>query len=82
MQDYMSYPTWKKYNVLCNSITNLNVREKRNVFNIVRNDPNNTHHTFFPEFGFTTGAFCTWQILSMSQNRNHKNKNKTRKDDE
>ena len=62
--NFFTYPTWKKYLVLSREIEMLKVRDKRLIFQMMRNAPDLTHDTFFPAFGFTAGEFAIWQILS------------------
>ena len=58
------YPTWKKYMVISQVINNLRVRDKRLLFQRMRNEEGITHNTLFPEYGFTAGEFATWHVLS------------------
>jgi len=62
-QTLLTYPTWKKYIVLSSTIASLRVRDKRFLFDAMRNTSDLTHNTFFPSYGFTAGHFCLWQIL-------------------
>lgn len=64
VNQYITYPTWKKMLVLSSVIDSFQIREKRLIFHTMRTYPNATHDTFFPEFGMTAGIFCTFQILS------------------
>ena len=64
VNQYITYPTWKKMLVLSSVVDSFQIRQKRLVFHTMRTHPNTTHDTFFPEFGMTAGIFCTWQILS------------------
>lgn len=63
-KEFVTYPTWRKYLVLSREIEQLRVRDKRAIFHIMRTTPNLTHDTFFPQYGFTTGEFSMWQVLS------------------
>lgn len=60
----ITYPSWTKYIVLSKVIDSLTVKDKRTIFNIMRKTPNLSQDTFMPTFGFTTGEFAIWQILS------------------
>ena len=63
-RSYITYPTWKKYMVLSTYIDRLRVREKRQLFHIMRKSPIALdHNLFFPHFGITAGEFATWQVL-------------------
>jgi hypothetical protein len=66
--EYLNYPTWKKYVVLSATVDNLPMRDKRAIFALLRQcSEAQAHDVFFPKYGFTAGAFCTWQILSDSR---------------
>lgn len=62
---YITHPTWRKHTVLAQSIDSVQIKQKRVIFHLLRssNDPD----AFLPEYGFTAGAFCIWQILSDSK---------------
>lgn len=72
---FITYPTWKKYLILSRFIEHLRVRDKRQIFHIMRRYGDRlTHDSFFPHFGITAGEFATWQVLSDSRkNRSKKN---------
>ena len=64
-RSFITYPTWKKYIVLSYFIENLRVKEKRQLFHIMRrHDSILDHNSFFPQYGITAGEFATWQVLS------------------
>ena len=71
----ITYPTWKKYVVLSKFIEQLRVRDKRQIFQIMRRAENLTESTFFPHYGFTAGEFSVWQVLS----ENRKSRRSTKK---
>lgn len=50
--------------VLSRVVESLRVRDKRFLFQIMRNTTSLTHDTFFPCYGFTAGEFAMWQVLS------------------
>ena len=63
-RNFITYPTWKKYIVLSCFIESLRVREKRQIFHIMRRHTDTLDHdTFFPHYGITAGEFAVWQIL-------------------
>lgn len=63
-RNFITYPTWKKYIVLSCFVEKLRVREKRQIFHIMRRSGEALEHdTFFPQYGITAGEFATWQIL-------------------
>ena len=65
----INYPTWKKYIVLSRTIEGLRVKDKRNIFQMMRVKPNVNEDTFFPMYGFTAGEFATWQVLKDANSR-------------
>ena len=72
----ITYPTWEKYLVICNTIDSLRVKDKRLIFHTLRKTPQATKDYFFPSFGFTTSEFACWQILSDSRKNRSNKKNK------
>ena len=71
MQDersFITYPTWKKYMILSCFVETLRVKEKRQIFHIMRRyGPELNHDSFFPQYGITAGEFAVWQVLSESR---------------
>ena len=61
---FITFPTWKKYIVVSCFIESLRVKDKRQLFHIMRKTSNLSHDTFFPRYGVTAGEFSIWQILS------------------
>lgn len=72
--DLITFPTWCKYIVISCYVEALGVREKRQIFQIIRRAPYLTHDTLFPYFGITAGEFSVWQVLS--DHRKHKRSTK------
>lgn len=64
---YLSFATHQKYVALARTVELLQVKEKRFLFSLMRTCPQSSHELFFPQYGFTAGAFCTWHILSDSK---------------
>lgn len=65
---FITYPTWKKYIVLSYYVENLRVKEKRQLFQVMRKAfPDLNHNSFFPQYGITAGEFAVWQVLSESR---------------
>jgi len=63
-RSFITFPTWKKYIVISCSVDSLRVKDKRQLFHIMRKTRNLSHDTFFPRYGITAGEFSIWQILS------------------
>lgn len=58
------YITWKKYVCMKRYVERMRVKEKRQIFQIIRSHPDCHHDSFLPDFGLTAGEFCIWQVLS------------------
>ena len=78
-RNLLTFPTWEKYMVLSATIEMLKVKEKRFIFNCLRNCECDKD-SFFPSFGFTTAEFAVWQILS--DGRKHRSKRKSKNEEE
>ena len=64
-RSFITYPTWKKYIILSCYIESLRVKEKRQLFHIMRRfSASLDHNSFFPQYGITAGEFAVWQVLS------------------
>ena len=63
VESLVTYPTWKKTLVLSRVIESLRVRDKRVIFQMIRNHSSIDHNTLLPAYGFTTGEFAVWQVL-------------------
>ena len=70
---FITYPTWKKYIVLSMFIENLRVKDKRQIFHIMRRTGDLDHNSFFPQYGITAGEFAVWQVLSETRKTRRKN---------
>jgi hypothetical protein len=64
-RDCLRFPTFCKYQVMARMVVGMNVREKRNVFqhmrDLVQNDADGTSHMFLPWYGLTLGEFSIFQ---------------------
>lgn len=64
-RSFITYPTWKKYIVMSCCVEALRVKEKRQLFHIMRRHSSTLdHNSFFPQYGITAGEFAIWQVLS------------------
>ena len=71
---FITYPTWIKYIIISCYVESLRVRDKRQLFHIMRKSSGDlSHDTFFPAYGITAGEFAIWQILSDSRKSRKKN---------
>ena len=62
---FITYPTYIKYLIIACFIERLRVKEKRQIFHIMRSSTDVLdENTFFPQFGITAGEFSIWQVLS------------------
>lgn len=50
-------------------VRSMGVRQKRNMFSILRSDPKLDVDTFLPTYGLTCGEFCVYQILTEHDRR-------------
>lgn len=63
-RDLITYPTWERYTVLSHVITNLTIRQRRQIFLLSRTSAQSfSPDIFFPQFGFTLSEFAVWYIL-------------------
>jgi len=64
-RDCLRFPTFCKYQVMSRVVLAMNVREKRNVFqhmrDLVLSEAEGTCHTFLPWYGLTLGEFSIFQ---------------------
>ena len=75
VNQYITYPTWKKYIVVSCYVESLRVKEKRHVFQTMRRHYSTlTHDSFFPAYGITAGEFAVWQVLAESRKTRRKAK--------
>ena len=66
----ITYPTWERYTVLAHVISNLTIKDRRQIFQLARSA--NTSFfpdVFFPNFGFTLAEFAVWYILADKRRR-------------
>ena len=72
-----TYPTWERYTVLSHVISNLPVKDRRQIFLLVRRHAPAPHDLFFPAYGFTLAEFATWHVICESRRYKKKKKKKT-----
>ena len=60
----LTWPTWERYTVLAHVVGTLSVRERRNLFQLIRSHADPQPDLFFPNYGFSLGEFATWHILN------------------
>lgn len=71
----ITYPTWERYTILAHVISNLTIRDRRQIFHLARST--NTSFfadLFFPNYGFTLAEFAVWYILGDNRRKIHKKK--------
>jgi len=78
VNNLMTYPTWERYTVLSHSILHLTIKDRRNIFMIIRNNSVTCRDAdiFFPAYGICLSEFAVWHILN--EGRRQK-KSKTKK---
>jgi len=62
------YPVWKRNVVVERTVSQLRVKDKRLLFNLMR-QPGVDENTFFPKYGITAGEFAVWHILADTARR-------------
>lgn len=64
-RECLRFPSFVKYQIMSRVVVAMNVREKRNVFqhmrDLILNDAEGTSHTFLPCYGVTLGEFSVFQ---------------------
>lgn len=63
------HATYRKYNVLSKAIENLTVKQKREIFKLMRTGSDVTMHDFLPRYGFTVGEFSIFHVLTEKDRR-------------
>ena len=70
--DWTTYSTWERYVVTSNRIANLTIRDRRFIFNTIKESTQDPLIDFFiPEYGFTIGEFAVWYMLNEYTGRKH-----------
>ena len=60
-KDLITRPTWERYTVLAQCILQMSVRERRDVFRLVKTI-DRPLEAFFPRYGFTFSEFAVWYV--------------------
>lgn len=63
VRDLLTFPTWERYTVLSHVIGQLSVRERRGIFQMMRQSTTLSPDLFFPAHGFTLAEFAVWHVL-------------------
>ena len=58
------YPTWKKTRCLFHEVSRMPVKEKRQIFALMRSHPECTPDTLLVHKGMTLGEFCAYLLLA------------------
>lgn len=67
-RELVTYPTWERHSVVSHCVANMNVKDRRHLFQQSRLhgcDPN----LFFPHFGVTLSEFAVWYTLASSKEK-------------
>jgi hypothetical protein len=67
LEETISYPSWKRYVSLAQSVKKLRVREKRQIFMYMRMREGVDHNSLLPRFGFSCGEFAVFHIVGAKQ---------------
>lgn len=57
------YSSWIKYIAIFHYISKLKIRDKRNIFSIIRNTEEIDSTFYFPCYGFTASEFSVWYVV-------------------
>jgi len=77
--EFITFPTWKKYIVMSCFVERLKVKDKRFIFYAMRQNMNELSHDYFmPQYGMTVGEFSVFHILAETR-RPRKEEFKNRK---
>lgn len=68
-----------KNETLCEQIKSLDLRDKRAIFQIMRETTDLNEHTLFPLYGFTAGKFAIYHVLTENMRRSAKSSSRTLK---
>ena len=64
----VGYPTWKKYKCMQATVSRMTVREKRQIFAMLRTDGRSAD-MLLTQYGMTLGDFCCMNILGDTASR-------------
>ena len=67
-RDLITYPTWERYTVLSHVVATLTIKERRKIFQLVKNVSDH-QHVFLPHYGFTFAEFAVWYTLGENKRR-------------
>ena len=70
--ELITYPTWKRYSVLAHVVSALSVRERRELFQLIRKAGDPSGDILFPRYGFTLSEFAVWHVLSETKRKSPK----------
>ena len=63
VRDLLTFPTWERYTVLSHAIAQLSVRDRRQIFQLLRLAEEPSPDLLFPAHGFTLSEFAVWHVL-------------------
>jgi hypothetical protein len=66
----LTFPVWKRYIYTSKVVSNLSVKQRRDIFNTVRKIADT--NVFFPKHGITFSEFAIWYILDDTEKKNKK----------
>lgn len=73
-KDLITYPTWVRYTILSNFVTSLSIRDRRYIFQLLRQTPDVHENLFFPGYGITLSEFAVWYTLDDHRRKGRKRK--------
>lgn len=67
----LTYPTWERYTILAHVVNRLSVRDRRQIFQLMRR-AENTPNLFFPAYGVCLAEFAVWHVLGDTRRKTKK----------
>jgi hypothetical protein len=81
-QEMYTYPVWERYTVLAHVIASLNIKERRKVFQYIRQFEKPFHEDIFlPTFGIALTEFAVWYTIYEKRRKVRVNSTARRRDD-
>jgi hypothetical protein len=74
-RDPTTYPSFARYSCVANTVFSLTIRDRRNIFHLIRTNRDVlTSNTFFPAFGLTIAEFALFYALHEGRKKKKKRK--------
>lgn len=70
MHDLINEATKEKHRMQYQTASELKIKDKRMLYNLMRTCDNLTPETFLPAYGMTFGEFCVYQVINNTKKKN------------